>query len=952
MNGERWARVEQICHEALERKSAERVAFLDDACGGDADLRREVESLVAQQSAAEGFLETPSLRPGTRLDRYEVVAHLASGGMADVYEARDTRLGRVVAIKVLPGLATDPRRRRFEHEARAASALNHPHICTLHDIGAEGNVHFLVMERLDGQTLSERLREGPLPLAQALDYAAQIAAALDAAHAHGIVHRDLKPANIMLTSTGAKLLDFGLAKLKPAGIGTAPGAPRGGHGHTTTLGVVLGTLPYMAPEQLAGKETDARTDLFAFGCVLYEMLAGRRPFVGDSDAAIISAITLSLPPHVSSLQPGTPPEVERLIERCLQKDPHERPESARDFAEALSRAAADSRPSLVSAAVEPGADLDPSGREVHPLSAPTAPKARAARFPLPATRLWSVSAIVAILGTVIAVSVIVKWPGRSNVPSLTKVQVSRLTDSGRARDVAISRDGRYVVYSLGDMSEQSLHLRQVASKSDVEIVSRGPAIHGLTFSPDGASIYFTRSDPKEKYFSYLYLVPLLGGPARRLIADVDSPVSFSPDGSHFVFARGLPARNVVELRMAAADGSADHVLATIRNGDSDVGSQPGPSWSPDGQTIVCPFRILGGDFHWILASVSVSSGAVREIYSDRNGLGRPVWLSEGNLLIPRYETGDEGSQLWTISFPDGKLSRFTNDLANYWRPLDIARGTNTVVAVASTAVSNIWEAPAHNLSDLKQITFGRELMGDVAETTDGRLLFSGGGRIWIVKADGQREVFTDVPNAGWVGTCGDSLLFVISEDNTMTLARVDRDAHLLKLYRGELTWPSCSRDGKFAYYTSRHHPQKLWRISMEGGEPVEIGQVMGDSLAGPLDASPDGQLIAYPFAQYRPSARKLAVLPARGGPVTRVLDLPGVADGIRWSPGGATVQYVITQNGVSNVWEQSITGGEPIQLTRFSSGLLFAFDWSSDHRRLLLIRGDVTSDVVLFRNLR
>ncbi len=347
MNLERWQRIEEICHEALEREPIERAPYLDDACAGDADLRRHVESLIEQQSAAEGFLEMPALRPGTRLDRYEVVAYLASGGMGDIYEARDTRLGRVVAIKVLPGLATDPRRRRFEHEARAASALNHPHICTLHDIGADGDVHFLVMERLDGHTLSERLRNGPLPLAQALHYAAQIAAALGAAHAHGIVHRDLKPGNIMLTSTGAKLLDFGLAKLKPAGVGTASDARGVDRDQTTTPGVVLGTLPYMAPEQLAGKETDARTDLFAFGCVLYEMLAGRRPFVGDSDAAIIAAITLSQPPQVSSLQPGTPPAVDRLLERCLEKDAHDRPESARDVAEALGRVAADYRTSFV-----------------------------------------------------------------------------------------------------------------------------------------------------------------------------------------------------------------------------------------------------------------------------------------------------------------------------------------------------------------------------------------------------------------------------------------------------------------------------------------------------------------------------------------------------------------------------------------------------------------------------
>jgi len=408
MNVEGWPRVEQICHEALAREPAERADYLDDACAGDADLLREVESLIAQQSAAEGFLETPSLRPGTRLDRYEVTAHLASGGMGEVYEARDTRLGRIVAIKVLPDLATDPRRRRFEHEARAASALNHPHICTLHDIGAEGAVHFLVMERLDGHTLSERLRDGPLPVAQALEYAAQIAAALSAAHEHGIVHRDLKPANIMLTSTGAKLLDFGLAKLKPSGIGTAAGARGGGHDHTSTPGVVLGTLPYMAPEQLAGKETDARTDLFAFGCVLYEMLAGRRPFEGDSDAAIIAAITLSQPPRVASLQPGTPQAVDRLVEHCLQKDPHDRPESARDVAEALGRIAAPVRTSFVTAAVDSRSNLSRlAERESHPPHAPPAMQTHAERL--------RYVAVTAVLAT-IALLAIAMWFRKTPAP--------------------------------------------------------------------------------------------------------------------------------------------------------------------------------------------------------------------------------------------------------------------------------------------------------------------------------------------------------------------------------------------------------------------------------------------------------------------------------------------------------------------------------------------------------
>ncbi len=276
------------------------------------------------------------LPAGTRLGPYEIQSAIGAGGMGEVYKARDTRLGRTVAVKVLlEGAAADPdRRHRFEQEARAASALNHPHICVLHDVGREGDTDFLVLEYLEGQTLAQRLRKGPLPFEQALEYAAQIADALARAHRNGIVHRDLKPANVMLTKDGVKLLDFGLAKLRPGPVAAvATDSTLSTARLQTRPGV--GTLPYMAPEQLEGKETDARTDIFAFGCVLYEMLTGGRAFDGDSEASIISAIMSSEPPAVASLRPLTPPALERLVRRCLVKAPDERAQSALDLAEEL-----------------------------------------------------------------------------------------------------------------------------------------------------------------------------------------------------------------------------------------------------------------------------------------------------------------------------------------------------------------------------------------------------------------------------------------------------------------------------------------------------------------------------------------------------------------------------------------------------------------------------------------
>jgi eukaryotic-like serine/threonine-protein kinase len=268
-----------------------------------------------------------SLSAKSRLGPYEILSALGAGGMGEVYKARDTRLERTVAIKVLPEhVASDPQfRERFDREARAVAALNHPHICTLHDIGRQDGVDFLVMEYLDGETLADRLTRGALSLDQALKVAIEIADALDKAHRQGITHRDLKPGNIILTKGGAKLLDFGLAKtgapvVAGAGLSMLPTTPP----NLTAQGTILGTFQYMAPEQLDRQEADARTDIFAFGAVLYEMITGRKAFEGKSQASLIAAILEREPPPISSLQPLTPSALDRLVKKCLAKEPDER----------------------------------------------------------------------------------------------------------------------------------------------------------------------------------------------------------------------------------------------------------------------------------------------------------------------------------------------------------------------------------------------------------------------------------------------------------------------------------------------------------------------------------------------------------------------------------------------------------------------------------------------------
>ena len=333
-----------------------RPAYLAERCSGDDALRQEVESLLAWDARAESVFETPVLvriddarvmknLEGQTIGPYQLASKIGAGGMGEVYKARDTRLDRTVAIKVLTAhLADDPHaRERFQREARAVAALNHPHICTLHDVGSQDPstssgqaMDFLVMEYLDGETLAERLAKGPLPLDRALEYAIQIAGALDKAHRQGITHRDLKPANVMLTKVGTKLLDFGLAKLRPA-VGEVVGMSAAAHvsSSLTGRGAILGTLQYMAPEQLEGKPADARTDVFAFGALLYETLTGKKAFEGTSQASLISAILSSDPPPIALLQPLSPPALDRLVLKCLAKEPDERWQTASDLTSEL-----------------------------------------------------------------------------------------------------------------------------------------------------------------------------------------------------------------------------------------------------------------------------------------------------------------------------------------------------------------------------------------------------------------------------------------------------------------------------------------------------------------------------------------------------------------------------------------------------------------------------------------
>ena len=437
---------------------------------------------------------------GKRLGPYEILSAVGAGGMGEVYRARDTRLDRIVAIKILPDHLADRAelRDRFEREAKTISSLNHPHICTLYDVGHQDGTDFLVMEYLEGETLAQRLLKGPLPLDQVLKYAIEIADALDKAHRKGITHRDPKPGNIMITKSGAKLLDFGLAKLtqdaSPAAapLSQLPTAKDA----ITAQGTILGTLQYMAPEQLEGKDADARTDIFTFGVVVYEMATGKRAFEGKSQASVISAIMSSDPVPMSSLQPMTPLALDRAVKKCLAKEPEDRWQSAKDLTDELKWVAEESVPR-------------------------TAPAAAPATPPRTGRRWVAVSALACLVAVVIAA--FAAWILRPATPKpVTRFAISlppgQRLDLSRA--MAISPDGTRLVYCAGPSNLRTqLYIREMDGL-EARPISGTEGAHYPFFSPDGQWIGFGESGGK------LMKVSLSGG-APVSLADVSAGGFFS-----------------------------------------------------------------------------------------------------------------------------------------------------------------------------------------------------------------------------------------------------------------------------------------------------------------------------------------------------------------------------------------------------------------------------------------
>jgi len=908
---------------------------------------------------------------GKTISHYRIVEKLGGGGMGVVYEAQDTRLKRTVALKFLPEELSKDREalERFRREAQAASALNHPNICTIHDIDQHEGQPFIAMELLEGQTLKQRLAGKLLKTDELLDVAIQIADALDAAHSKGIIHRDIKPANIFVTTRGqAKVLDFGLAKLAPkakrvaetvgfSALATASLEPE----QLTSPGEVMGTIAYMSPEQARGEELDGRTDLFSFGVVLYEMATGRPAFLGTTSAVIFEAILNKAPTSPVRLNPEVPPKLEEIINKALEKDRDLRYQSASEMRTDLKRLRRDTTSGRHTVAADgtPAAEATVSEPSTGPPSSTAILLGEAKRHKFTVGLL--IAGMALLLGG-LGVA-IYKLSVRKSELNFQNMKIVRITESGKATDVAVSPDGQYVVYVRQDGEKQSLNVRQVATGSDVQVLPPDVVnFRGLTYSPDGNYIDFTRSDKSNPNYSYLWQIPALGGTPRQLVRDIDSSVGFSPDGRQFAFARGVPEKGEVRVVLAGADGSGERMLATLSG--TLLG---GPDWSPDGKTVAITTTGDTKVTRRVISAVSVSDGTVREIYSTPNWLGRPRWLADGSgLLVTVWDPALAWrAQLWQISFPDGEARRFTNDLTDYrstfstdYRsPLDMTRDRRTLATIESTTAADLWVAPAGDAARARQITTAAQANTGLTWLASGVLVYADyDGDLFSIQEDGsKRTLLAPGQNANELpATCGDGrfIVFLAYRNEKLNVWRMDADgSNPVQLTDEALAYnPECSPDGKSVLYT-RINDTTAWQLPMQGGPPSQV--VLPNSASAAPQISPDGKLLAYlamPATMSGPMV--LTVVPFAGGSPVHRFDVPMGATRIRWAPDGQALDYRLDRGGASNIWRQPLAGGPPNQITNFKSDLIFFFAWSCDGKQLALARGTISSDVVLISNFQ
>jgi eukaryotic-like serine/threonine-protein kinase len=925
---------------------------------------------------------------GETISHYRIVEKLGGGGMGVVYKAEDVKLGRFVALKFLPDdVAKDPQMlSRFEREAKAASALNHPNICTIYEIDDQHGQPFIAMEFLDGMTLKHRIGNQPLDVELLLALAIEIADALDAAHEGGIVHRDIKPANLFVMKRGhAKILDFGLAKVALGTTKSSDGATATmpedlvGEEHLTSPGAMLGTVAYMSPEQVRGRELDARTDLFSFGATLYEMATGTVPFRGQGSGDIVDSILHKAPTAPVRLNPEVPAELERIIQKALEKDRDLRYQHASEMRADLKRLNRETESGRIAAeSLSAGSSVSGlAGTSASQVS--TAASSSSALLIAEARRHRGalIGAAVMVLALVVAAAFgIYKLVSRSTTAfDARNLAIRPLTDHGEVTNFAsISPDGRLVAYGRRE-GERSLRVKQVATGSEVTVVPPQPGLFGsgATFSPDGNYLYYPHGDPANSNNVNLYSVPSLGGTPRQVVSDVASAAAFSPDGERIAYRRILQEKGEDQILTANADGTGERVILQSKRGEG-KGLFTDLSWSAKGDLIaVGAFDTAKGRITSI--QVFTPQGKLVKAFPLPTLVTSVAWLPDasGLLFVAREKGTGLRSQIWFQPYPSGEAIRVSNDLSSYLS-LGVTGDGRSFITTEQRQSATIYVGDSPDvLNDridwkLTPISSQQATGYDLSWTATGKLLQRDvAWHIYETAADGSNRVrlLENDSVLFYAMACGPGDMAVLGrvlEDNKPNVWRLNTVTGELKqlTFGIDVEKGDCTPDGRWLLYTDQEGRDGLghiYKVSTDEGTPVEIAH---GTTFSPL-ASPDGKLIAYGKTEGQGASAKSKILLQKleDGTIAKKIEMPAPFydwHELGWTPDGKALSFVHnTTASTQNVYMLPLSGGAPVQLTHFNSepGFVPAYAWSRDGKKFAVTRARYNdTDVVLFSGFR
>lgn len=1008
MEANRWAQIEKIFNATLSLPESQRKAFLGNACP-DLELRREIESLInlvddlPDDPMDESVLqigvellahqECESLT-GQILGAYTIIRPIGHGGMGEVYLARDERLRRKVAIKLLPLVLVQDQKRisRFKHEARAASAISHPNVAHIYEIAEANGRLFTAMEFVDGVTLRQRLSSTPLRFGEAIDIAIQVALAIEAAHAEGIIHRDIKPENIIIRCDGlVKVVDFGLAKLtepeRPS-TNADPHETQMGARLTRTIyteaGMLMGTTYYMSPEQARGHEVDERTDIWSWGVVLYEMLAGVPPFTGSTNSDVIAEILKSEPQLIRADLPSLPPSAKLILRRSLSKDRSGRYRKATDVIPELHELLRQVTESgLVECDTLP-AELESSrtiAQGTHPARASQAPRLAQAVLAVPPSRMgpmgltngstkstaatenrkkvrgnfvvYVAAGVFLMIG--LAVMLYFSSVRRHDVGGATsgQPQIIQLTNDGKVMDAALSADARFLAYASTDAGKQSLWVQNLQSGEKSQILAPDTALFwGLRFTPNGQSLFYLMTQPGST-INVLYRMPVRGGPSQKVIVNIDGAPAISPDGMQIAFVRGYPAQHRDALIIANVDGSAERELTSRQHPDRF--SYAGASWSPDSKLIAIGAKRTNGNEVAILG-IPVNGGAPIELTPWRWGDVRGVaWKNDGQTLVFSARVpGSRALQIWRLSYPEGTTKQITTE-DNAYEEVSLAQNENTLITFQTYEISNIW------VSDLvgvpRQISSGLQAGADgLTATADGRIVFTVGdyedSYLWRINSDGSSATRL-TSNNGFLPSASREkglIAYVSTEGGARHIWLIGTDGKNNRRLTngGGENHPSLTPDGNWVIYTSLAEQRgTLWKVSTSGGAPIQLTK---DSITIRPVVSPDGTKIACTFRADETDNWKIAVLSFNGGKPLQTFALPYAYNQIiHWTTDSKALLYVDKRGGVNNIWQQPLDESAARQITHFDEDLILHYDLLSADARIVLSRGGRRRDIALVK---